>query len=194
MTRFADCKIADGTVDLARLGDPAAHELLYRTYATPVYNLAIRLTRLKTVAEEILQDTFLEVLLHIDTYRGTAPLGFWIREIAVNKCLMQLRSGWHRKSQPLPDPYSEPGGELAAATRPEHLDLAKAMDQLAPISRTVVWLHDVEGYTHAEIGRLLGKTASFSKSQLARAHQRLQTLLENRSECIQPCMQLSNNY
>ena len=194
MTRFADCSVTDETVDQARLGDPAAHELVYRIYATPVYNLALRLSRRAAVAEEILQDTFLEVLLHIGSYRGKAPLGFWIREIAVNKCLMQLRSGWHRKSRPLPEADTEPDGETVAAAQPEHLDLEKALDRLAPISRTVVWLHDVEGHTHAEIGRLLGKSASFSKSQLARAHQRLQVLLENRSECIQPCMQLSNNY
>ena len=68
------------------------------------------------------------------------------------------------------------------------------MARLEPISRAVVWLHDVEGYTHAEIGRLLGKSSSFSKSQLARTHRRLQALLDNNEECIQPCMQLSNNY
>jgi RNA polymerase sigma-70 factor (ECF subfamily) len=58
----------------------------------------------------------------------------------------------------------------------------------------VVWLHDVEGYTHHEIGRLMGKSSSFSKSQLARAHQRLRGLLEDNSECEPQCMQLSNNY
>jgi RNA polymerase sigma-70 factor (ECF subfamily) len=56
-------------------------------------------------------------------------------------------------------------------------DLDAALKRLAPLSRAVVWLHDVEGYTHSEIGRLLGRTASFSKSQLARAHERLREAL-----------------
>jgi RNA polymerase sigma-70 factor (ECF subfamily) len=64
------------------------------------------------------------------------------------------------------------------------------MASLPPLTRTVVWLHDVEGYTHAEIARLTGRTVSFSKSQLARAHQRLRELLDPKSESL-PCTHLS---
>ena len=194
MTRFADCSVAEDIVGRARLGDPAANEVLYRTYSTAVYNLALRLTRQRTMAEEILQETFIEVLTKIGTFRGEALLGTWIREIAVNKCLMHLRSGWHRKSRPLEETGSDQGDNIDMAIKPEHLDLERALAALAPVSRAVVWLHDVEGYTHTEIGRLMGKTSSFSKSQLARAHQRLQVLLEDSNESEQPCMQLSNNY
>jgi RNA polymerase sigma-70 factor (ECF subfamily) len=56
--------------------------------------------------------------------------------------------------------------------------LERALDRVPAVARAVVWLHDVEGYTHAEIGRLMGRTTSFSKSQLARAHERLRELLE----------------
>ena len=194
MTRFADCSVTEDIVGRARLGDPAANEVLYRTYSTAVYNLALRLTRQRTMAEEILQETFIEVLTKIGTYRGEALLGTWIREIAVNKCLMHLRSGWHRKSRPLEETGSDQRDNIDTAINPEHLDLERALAGLTPVSRAVVWLHDVEGYTHAEIGKLMGKSSSFSKSQLARAHQRLQDLLDNSNECEQPCMQLSNNY
>jgi RNA polymerase sigma-70 factor (ECF subfamily) len=88
---------------------------------------------------------------------------------------------------PVGDNYTAPAG-------PEHVDLEKALASLSPVSRAVVWLHDVEGYTHNEIGRLMGKSGSFSKSQLARAHLRLQVLLESSKGYAQPCMQLSNNY
>jgi RNA polymerase sigma-70 factor (ECF subfamily) len=60
--------------------------------------------------------------------------------------------------------------------------LERALDEVPDMARAVVWLHDVEGYTHAEIGRLMGRTASFSKSQLARAHERLRSLLEGVEE------------
>ncbi len=65
-----------------------------------------------------------------------------------------------------------------AAGPTEQLELERALARLADTPRLVVWLHDVEGFTHAEIGRLFGRTPSFSKSQLARAHQRLRELLE----------------
>lgn len=194
MSRFADSRVTDETIDQARTGDQKANAAIYRVFATPVYNLAQRLTRQTTAAEEILQDTFIEVLTKIGTFRGTAPLGMWIREIAVNKCLMHLRSGWYRKSRPLENTTAGRGDNIVKATNLEHLDLERALDSLTPVSRTVVWLHDVEGYTHAEIGRLMNKSSSFSKSQLARAHKRLQDLLRNSNECEQPCMQLSNNY
>ena len=58
------------------------------------------------------------------------------------------------------------------------MDLDAALGDLPPVSRAVVWLHDVEGYTHKEIAGLMGKTESFSKSQLSRAYQRLRPLLD----------------
>ena len=57
------------------------------------------------------------------------------------------------------------------------LDLERAFESLSETSRAVVWLYDVEGYTHEEIAELMGKTVSFSKSQLARAHARLRRQL-----------------
>jgi RNA polymerase sigma-70 factor (ECF subfamily) len=194
MSRFADCSVTDDIVDRARRGNPAANEAIYRVFATPVYNLALRITRHTAAAEEVLQDTFIEVLKSIAGYRGAAPIGYWIREITVNKCLMLLRSGWHRKSRPLADAATEMGEGTTPPPEPALLDLEKALDRLTPLSRGVVWLHDVEGYTHHEIGRLMGKSSSFSKSQLARAHQRLRGLLGNNVECETQCMQLSNNY
>ena len=70
------------------------------------------------------------------------------------------------------------------------LDLVRALDHLGDTARLVVWLHDVEGYTHAEIGALLGGTPSLSKSQLARAHERLRELLEPSRE-VSPCTPVS---
>jgi RNA polymerase sigma-70 factor (ECF subfamily) len=61
------------------------------------------------------------------------------------------------------------------------MDLEAALERLSDTSRAVVWLHDVEGYTHDEIAQMMGKTVSFSKSQLARAHTRLRRWLGRRS-------------
>ena len=64
----------------------------------------------------------------------------------------------------------------------EQVALERAVDELPDTARVVVWLHDVEGYTHKEIGQMMGYTASFSKSQLARAHERLRVLLQGEQE------------
>ena len=73
------------------------------------------------------------------------------------------------------------------------LDAAKALALLSPVARSVVWLHDVEGYTHGEIGELMGKTTSFSKSQLSRAHQRLRELMDTDSGNGE-CTRQQNSY
>src|SRR5467141_4097080 len=67
---------------------------------------------------------------------------------------------------------------LSPGVVPARIDLERAFEQLSETSRAVVWLHDVEGYTHEEIAEQMGKTVSFSKSQLARAHVRLRRMLD----------------
>ena len=86
----------------------------------------------------------------------------------------------------LPDPTLQPDAEIAARS-----DLERALATLPPLTRSVVWLHDVEGYTHGEIAAMLGGTPSFSKSQLARAHARLRELLDGPNESL-TCTHVSN--
>lgn len=175
---------AGGTADLvlarARRGDLSALETLFRAHEGAVYNLARRLCRHPEDAEEVLQETFLEVSRSLVRYRGDGPLSAWIRRIAANKALARLRRERIRRAESLTD-ATEDDPRLAAPEIerhvPERLDLEAALERLPAISRAVVWLHDVEGYTHEEIGELMERTASFSKSQLARAHRRLRRWL-----------------
>jgi len=192
MNSFLDPDVPGHLLAAARAGDMSAHEALFRRFHTPVYNLALRMLPDRALAEEVVQDTFIEVIRRIGDYRGDAPLGGWIRRIAINFSLMQMRSGWHRRSVPL-----AAAGDVATVGNPARgsdlSDLEKALGHLSEKARSVVWLHDVEGLTHKEIGELMGKTASFSKSQLARAHERLRGLLAGRKETEQ-CMQVSNSF
>ena len=159
----------------AKCGDRAAHAELYVLFAGPVFTLARRMLASKVLAEDVLQETFVEVLCKIERFRGDAEIGTWIKRIAINKCLMHLRSAWVSRRRPEGD---EPVGEEPSGVLDQQMALARALDRVPDVARAVVWLHDVEGYTHAEIGRCMGRTASFSKSQLARAHERLRSLLE----------------
>ena len=170
--------VAIETLARARGGDRAAHAELYAAFAGPVFTLARRMLASKAQAEDVLQETFVEVLCKIAGFRGEAEIGTWIKRIAINKCLMYLRSSWVSRRAPEGD---EPSTEHRSGAL-DQLALERALDEVPDMARAVVWLHDVEGYTHAEIGRLMGRTASFSKSQLARAHERLRSLLEGVEE------------
>jgi RNA polymerase sigma-70 factor (ECF subfamily) len=164
---------AESVVARARTGDPGALETLFRAYEVPVYNLARRICRTTEDAEDVLQETFFEVCRSIGRYRQEGSLWGWIRSIAASKALMRLRRNKYRDTDELHDEF------VGQRREDSHLrmDLEAALERLPEVSRAVVWLHDVEGYTHEEIAGMMGKTASFSKSQLARAHARLRRWL-----------------
>jgi RNA polymerase sigma factor (sigma-70 family) len=164
---------AETVVARARTGDPAALEALFRAYEVPVYNLARRICRTTEDAEDVLQETFLEVCRSINRYREEGSLWGWVRTIAASKALMRLRRNKYRDTDELHD-------EVVGQRREDthlRMDLEAALERLSETSRAVVWLHDVEGYTHEEIADMMGKTPSFSKSALARAHTRLRRWL-----------------
>ena len=166
--------VPEHVVGRAQAGDAAAHEVLYATFAPRVFALGVRILGRRELAEDVLQETFVAVLRGLEGYRGECPVGQWIRQIALRRCLMHLRSPWHRRRLD-----GEPPERAACDEAGLGLDLDAALARLSVKARAVVWLHDVEGYTHREIAELMGGTASFSKSQLARAHQRMRELLDD---------------
>ena len=187
--------VPDILVARAKSGDLEALEALYRAFETPVYNLALRVLRRPEDAEDVLQETFLEVVRSIKQYRGEGHLWGWIRQIATSKALMRIRHDKVRETDELHEESAGGAGAAGASDMagagamggaagmspgavPARIDLERAFEQLSETSRAVVWLHDVEGYTHEEIAEQMGKTVSFSKSQLARAHVRLRRMLD----------------
>jgi len=183
MSKFADIQIDSAIIKRAARGDVRAHEILYRAFASPVYSLCLRFTRVPAHAEDLVQETFIEVMRSIKQFRGEAAIGTWIRRIAVTKALMFLRSAWTARSQSLAEDWDDmTPGDAASHGISRHpddaMDLDAALANLPEVSRVVVWLHDVEGFTHKEIAAAMGKTESFSKSQLSRAYQRLRPMLD----------------
>ena len=194
--------VPDILVARAQSGDLEALEALYRAFETPVYNLALRVLRRPEDAEDVLQETFLEVVRSIKQYRGEGHLWGWIRQIATSKALMRIRHDRVRETEEFHEESTVGAGLGAGAGAgagagdvagvgamggaggmspgavPAQIDLERALERLSETARAVVWLHDVEGYTHEEIAEQMGKTVSFSKSQLARAHVRLRRLLD----------------
>ena len=130
------------------------------------------------MADDLLQDTLIVMFEHLGDFRGEAPFGVWVRRIAVSRCLMAFRSPWHRARVAMESWTEDTRAATEADARTADLiDLDRALAKLSPVTRAVVWLYDVEGWSHEEIAQAFGRTASFSKSQLARGHARLRTEL-----------------
>lgn len=159
-------------------GDQGAERTLYDRYVDQVWRLAYRFAGDGDRAADWTQETFIKVFQRLRDFRGEAKLGTWIGAIAVSVALSGIRS--HRRHAERAAPM-EDGGEVAAPANrhdghlKDRLDLAIA--QLAEGYRSVFLLHDVEGYTHEEIGQMLGVTAGTSKAQLSRARARLRDTL-----------------
>lgn len=173
----------------ARGGDRAAFEQLYRWFERPVFTLALRMLSgrhgdCRDAAHEVLQDTMLKVIDRIGDFRGhgaggPSPFWGWLRQIAINEALMRLRRD-RRLEQALGEGEDADAIEDHAPPPPAAADAAalqRALAALPATTRSVLWLYHAEGHTHEEIAALMGKTTSFSKSQLARGSRRLRTLL-----------------
>ncbi|MFK7914522.1 MAG: RNA polymerase sigma factor [Pseudomonadales bacterium] len=177
MAGFADIELEPDTAHRLALGDAAAQGELYRCVSAPVMGLAVRMLQDPQAAQEVVQDTFVQIIEHSGEVREPKALIGWIRKVAINLCLMRLRSPWQsRRFQGDPDSgdlLERDDATAAAGSMEAGADIEQALARLAPETRMVVWLHDVEGYTHREIGELMGKTASFSKSALARGYDKL---------------------
>jgi RNA polymerase sigma-70 factor (ECF subfamily) len=158
-------------IAMAARGERAAREEIY-VALSPIVRAFARRMCTPAAADDIMQDTLLAVFEHLADFRGDCPFGLWVRRIALTRCLMHLRSPWHRVRATL---HASIADELPAPGAPvgELLDLQRALDELPPTPRAVLWMYEVEGYTHEEIARAFGRSVSFSKSQLARAHARL---------------------
>lgn len=167
----------------ARRGDHGALETVYRRLEAPMFTVARRLCRQREDAEEVLQEAFLEVVRSISRFRGDGSFEGWVRRITSSKALMRLRKRSRSREtsldadEPL-GPVEDPAHAAEHDAIHRRLDLESALARLPDPTRAVVWLHDVEGYTHDEIARAMGRTTSYSKSQLSRAHARLREWLE----------------
>ena len=163
----------------ARAGDRAAFEQVYRWFERPVFTLALRICGDREEAGDVLQETMLKLFHHLPDYRADCPFWGWLRMIAVNEALMRVRrvrshpDGLELDAQEHADDLQPPPPAAADAAL-----LQRALATLPATTRSVLWLYHAEGYTHEEIAALMERTASFSKSQLARGTRRLRSLLE----------------
>ena len=165
---------ADAT--LAAAGDAAAFGRLYWRHGARIRALARRLLG-SGEAEDGTQEVFMRAWHRLPQFRGEAAFGTWLHRLAVNVLLRERERGRRHSTE------DTPLESLAAELRPPRdLDLERALATLPPGTREVVVLHDMESYTHDEIGRLLGIGESASKMRLHRGRSALRGLLAGREE------------
>ena len=168
---------ASPDVVAAAAGDRRAFERLYRQHMERVFSLCARMLGDRVLAEEVTQDVFVRVWEKLPQFRAESAFGTWLHRVAVNVVLSYRKSAGIDQSR-----MSNDDGSLdAAPSRPvavgERLDLEAAISGLPNGARKVFVLHDVEGFTHEEIGVQLGITPGGSKAQLHRARMLLRTAL-----------------
>ena len=172
-------------IERAGRGEPAALRALYHAHADRVWAVVRRLAADDALAEDWAQDTWLRVFRSLPAFRGEAKLSTWIHRIAVNAAV----DGQRRRSREVrAQPLDEEGGDAAGPEREIELALVleRAVDRLPAGMRQVLVLHDVEGYTHDEIGTALGVAPGTSRSQLFKARARLRESLA-RNDRRNPC-------
>jgi len=161
-----------------RSGDGAAERQLYDTHVERVYRLTYRLAGDDDLAREFTQETFIRAFERLGGFRGEAALSTWLHSIATSVALNGLRKV--RRFRARETDLRDAAGVAGSAARAEpdlKRRLADAIDGLAEGYRTVFVLHDVEGYTHEEIGAVLHIEAGTSKAQLSRARAKLRAAL-----------------
>ena len=184
MARLTDIDVPPDVLAGACSGSERAQAAIYAAVAPATFGLVRRLAGSRALAEDLFQETMMTVFQRLASFRGEAPLGAWVRQIAVSKCLMYLRSPWHRARLRLSSESDSDGRWMETllpatpAPRAEIVDVERALASLPPTARAVVWLFEVEGYSHEEIAQSFGRSVSFSKSQLARAHMKLRQWFE----------------
>ncbi|CAN5662778.1 RNA polymerase sigma factor [soil metagenome] len=167
---------------LSAAGNIAAFELLYERYHRRTYSLCLRMTNSQNEAEDLTQEVFIQLFRKAGSFRGDSAFSTWLHRLTVNQVLMHFRRRSVKNEKTSQDgeipEQIVPGTENQ--TRMPVLDriaLTRAIAELPPGYKSVFTLHDIEGYEHEEVARILGISVGTSKSQLHKARLKLRGLL-----------------
>ena len=167
-----------GLVERAVAGNVEAFEELYRVNVGRVYALCLRMVGDPTLAEELAQEAFVRAWQKLGSFRGASAFSTWLHRVTVNVVLGHRRSTARREARvrAVGDelPHDIAGPEAGTA---ESIDLERAISSLPDGARTVFVLHDVEGFRHQDVSRLMGIAVGTSKAQLHRARKMLRKAL-----------------
>lgn len=149
---------------------PAAQRQLYEHFAETMLGICYRYTKSIKDAEDVLQEGFVKIFMNLKQYRNDGELGAWVRRIMVTTALNYLKRNRNYRDQMFfPPEHLHPVVTEDPVVILQAKDLADLIRQLPPGYQTIFNLHAIEGYSHVEIGEMLGITDGTSRSQYARA-------------------------
>jgi RNA polymerase sigma-70 factor (ECF subfamily) len=182
---------AESLLDLvmrAKQGDETAFAALFELHKKRVYSLCLRMTGNVVEAEDLAQDAFIQVFRRLETFRGDASFSTWLYRVVVNTVLMKLRKRRlkevsldepvHLESSSVPRDVGRDDGELIGTV--DRISLNRAIEDLPRGCRRIFLLHEVEGYEHHEIARMLRCSVGNSKSQLHKARLKMREFLSRK--------------
>jgi RNA polymerase sigma-70 factor, ECF subfamily len=173
----SEMHIDQGDIKRAIAGDERALRRLWSQHAPHIDAVVHRLCGDPDLAADISQEVWMQIFRALPSYRGDSQFGTWAHRIAVNRTLNALRKV--RRIEKLEVDIEDDSASIEMDTDRALIaeSIEEAMTRLSPGARAVFVLHDIEGYTHGEIGAELGITPGGSKSQLFKARAKLRKLL-----------------
>lgn len=172
-------------IDLCRLataGNLVAFEMIYQRYHRRTYTLALRMTGSQTEAEDLTQEVFIQLFRKVGSFRGDSAFSTWLHRMTVNQVLMHFRRR-SVKNERTSEDGEMPEQTVRGTANPnkmqviDRIALKNAIAELPNGYRNVFVLHDVEGFEHEEVARIMGISVGTSKSQLHKARLKLRGLL-----------------
>ena len=189
----ADSSIADVStakdIELAKVaaqGNMAAFEEIYKRHHRRVYSVCLRMLQNTSEAEDLTQDVFIQLYRKIGSFRGDSAFTTWLHRMTVNQVLMHFRKRTV-KYEKTTEEGETPVQIVSGTANPEKMRIVdkialdNAIEQLPSGYKNVFVLHDVEGFEHEEVARILGCSVGTSKSQLHKARLKLQRLLRKKA-------------
>lgn len=171
-------------VEQCKLGSRKAQFELYSKYSKAMFNLCVRMLKNELDAEDILQNTFVDVFTKMNSFAYQSSIGAWIKRITINNCINFIKSKKIEFVEIDQKQYAQVDVEEPQTEGLSVEIVQKAMNYLSDGYRIVFSLYAIEGYDHEEISEILGISESTSKSQYSRAKQRLREIFKEQKVII----------
>ena len=167
-------------VNRCKQNDPKAQEILFNSFSKSLYGICCRYLKNRDDAEDVLQDSFIKILLNINQYRGEGSFEGWMKRITVNTALTYLKEKQKIKFETADKLYivDEPEEEIDQDIKAEYI--LECLNELPMGYRTIFNLYLVEGFSHKEIADQLGIKEATSRSQYSKARQYLIELINKK--------------
>jgi RNA polymerase sigma-70 factor (ECF subfamily) len=167
-------------IELSKEGNPRAQYQLYKLYSKAMFNICVRMLNNKEEAEDLLQESFTDAFMKLNSFRYESSFGAWLKRIVINKCINAIQK--KKVDLVFPDfPVEPDAGDEALDYSGIEMGVRRihqAVEKLPDGYRVIFSLYALEGYDHGEISQILNISESTSKSQYLRAKQRIKELIK----------------